>query len=80
LEEFGRRTRAASPTAGWRTAKAADVKAIDDILNKTSKTRLLELVGDLRKNRPDLFRFLRSDPVESDLGRSLIYTALKNSP
>jgi len=78
FEEHGRRSRPVSPTAGWRASKEAEVMAINEILSKMPKRRLQGVVDDLRKNHPDLFRFLRSDPLESDLGKSLIYIALKD--
>jgi hypothetical protein len=78
VEEHGRRASSASPTAGWRAAKVAEVKAIDEVLESTPKGRLLEVVSDLRKSRPELFKLCRADPLESDLGRSLVYEALRN--
>lgn len=77
LEEHGRRHRPVPMTAAWRVAKEAEVKAIDEALNKTPKDHLDEIIGELQKTQPNLFKLLRSDPLESDLGRSLIYRALR---
>ena len=77
-EEHCRRTPRMSPTAGWKNAKDAEAEAINEFLSKIPNGRLQRLIDNLRKEQPALFSFLRSDPLGTDIGRSLIYDQLKN--
>lgn len=78
-EEYSRRSRGASPTAQWKDARQAESNAIDERLNSIPKSQLHALVDDLRKKRPEVFRFLKSDPLQTDIGKSLIHSELKHT-
>jgi hypothetical protein len=72
-EEHSRRTRRESPTAEWKDARQAERKAIDELLASIPKSRLERLVDDIRKKCPEVFHFLKADPLQTDIGKSLIY-------
>jgi hypothetical protein len=78
-EEHTRRSRRASPTAQWKDARQAESKAIDELLASIPKSRLERLVDDIRKKCPEAFRFLKSDPLQTDIGKSLIYSEWKHT-
>lgn len=76
-EEHSRRTLRTSPTEAWKLAKEAETKAIDDVLCTIPSGELQSVVDDVRKQRPDVFRLLKSDPLRTDIGKALVYSELK---
>jgi len=76
-EEHNRRAHRSSPTAEWKRTKAAEVSQRDELLKRTPKKRLQTVIEGLRQKRPQVFKLLRKDPLESDIGRSLIYDELR---
>jgi hypothetical protein len=76
-EEHGRRVYRASQTGEWRSTKEAEAEAIDRAFKQLPKPRLQELISDIRKTEPNILALLKSDPLETDVGRSLVYTELK---
>ncbi len=77
-EEHNRRTPFASPTPVWRNEKDVEAKVIAEVLNKIPKARIDKMLDDLRQKSPDVFRLMKADPMQTDIGRSLIYNELKN--
>jgi hypothetical protein len=78
FEEHSRRTRQASPTAEWRTSKEADLRTRDAVLDGMTQSQLRELVEAVRCKHSAVFRMLHVDPLETDIGRSLIYQEWKD--
>jgi hypothetical protein len=76
-DEHSSRTPTQSPTRKWKQAKEEEKKKIDESLDKLPKRRLKELLDAIEKKRPDLRRMLRSDLLQTDIGRSLVYEELR---
>jgi hypothetical protein len=76
-DEHSRRSHRTSLTASWNDARQTERKAIDELLNSIPESQLQGIVDDIRRKRPEVFGFLRSDPLRSDIGKSLIYSELK---
>jgi hypothetical protein len=77
-EENSRQAPFVSPTARWKDAKNAETEAIAEFLSKIPEGRLHKLIDNVRKKSPDVFALLKSDPMQTDIGRALIYNELKN--
>jgi hypothetical protein len=76
-EEHARCAPTRSPTPLWKEAKDAETKTINESLSKLSKRRRDDLVKLISEKHPEVFKFLRSDPLKTDIGRSLVYAELK---
>lgn len=78
FEEHSRRTRGASASAEWRTSKEADSRTRDAVLDGMMQSQLHELVEAVRCKHSAVFRMLHANPLETDIGRSLIYQEWKD--
>lgn len=76
-EEYARCAPTLSRTPQWKEIKEAETKIIGESLNRLSKRRMQELLNSVREKKPEVFQFMRSDPLQTDFGRALLYEELK---
>jgi hypothetical protein len=76
-EEHQRRMPNQSRAAQWKKEKQEDVKRRDDSLSRLSDKDREDVIKRTREKYPDAFRFLHCSPFETDFGRSLLYSALR---
>lgn len=76
-EEHIRRLPRTTETPEWKTARDLEKKRIDEFLRAIPPDRRSVLIAQIRKERPELFRFLRTEPMETEIGRAIIYCELQ---
>jgi len=75
-EEHSRQTFRKSETPEWRDARDIETKSMDELFARTSKKRLEGAVEEVRKKYPDVFRFLKTEPLQTNVGKALVYSEL----
>ena len=77
-EEHARRTQSSSPTRQWQEAKKVEKRIIAEELGKLPKRQIDRLLNAVNKKYPDLIRLLKNNPLETDIGRSIVFQELKS--
>jgi hypothetical protein len=76
-EENSRRAQRPSPTVEWRAAKEAETEARERTLNALPVNEQQKLAENVQQQHPVACRMLRSNLLQTDIGRSLIYDELE---
>jgi hypothetical protein len=75
-QEIARLNPPKSPIPEWKNAKASEDQSIQQFLKRQSRDLVDGAIQTAREKYPDLFQMLRSDPLQTDIGRSIVYAQL----